>query len=57
MNKDFSSGKDPMLNFQKKKTRRNLSAFNIFMVILLACVVMIHMASSTFGGVMVTYVP
>jgi hypothetical protein len=57
VNKDFSSTRDPLLNFQKKKTRQNLLTLNVFMIVLFACVIMIHMASSSFAGVMITYVP
>lgn len=57
INRDFSSGKDPMLNFQKKKTRQSLQSFNVGIIVLFASVIGIHMASSAFSAVMLTYVP
>ena len=57
LNRDFSASRDPMLDFQKKKTRQSLQGFNVFMCIAFASVIAIHMASSSLTGVILTYVP
>ena len=57
LNRDFSTSRDPMLDFQKKKTRQSLQGFNVFMCVIFASVIGIHMASSSLTGVMLTYVP
>lgn len=57
INKDFKAGKNQMLNFQKKQTRQSLQNVNIGMIVLFASVIAIHMASSSFSAVMITYLP
>lgn len=57
INRDFSTGKDPMLNVQQKKTRQSLQNLNVGMIVLFGSVIAIHMASSSFSAVMITYLP
>ena len=57
INRDFSSAKDPMLNFQKKKTKQRLQGLNIFVITLIGSIITIHMSSSSFIGVLLTYLP
>lgn len=56
LNKDFS-GRDPMLNFQKKRTMTNLRGANIFMVIFLGVVAIVHVLSQHVLGMVATLLP
>lgn len=57
VNKDFKSQKDPLVSIQKKKSEQSLQGFNILMIVVLSCVVLIHLASESLVGVLLTYIP
>lgn len=57
VNKDFKSQKDPITSLEKKKVQQNLQGFNVLMIVVLSCAVLIHLASDSSIGVLLTYIP